>query len=42
MQQYVQVVFEIHLSHCPFLLQYAASAIHAEDVTGQLSEFTHV
>ena len=30
------------LSHCSLKLQYAASAILAEDVTGQLSEFTHV
>ena len=30
------------LSHCSLKLQYAASAIHAEDVTGRLSEFTHV
>ena len=30
------------LSHCSLKLQYAVSAIHAEDVTGWLSKFTHV
>ena len=30
------------LSHCSLKLQYAASAIHVEDVTCRLSEFTHV
>ena len=41
-RQCAHVVFEILLSHCLFLLQYAGSAIHAEDMIGRLSEFTHV
>ena len=40
MRQCAHIVFKILLSHCLFLLQYAGSTIHAEDVTCRLSEFT--